>query len=394
MLLMTFPIGKGYFIWLLYRIAGGNPVWLAQMCKDAGLSWVALKVADGSYPFLADRDHKVDLVPAAVQELHKVGIKVFGWHYVYGYPVGEADVAVRRVNELGLDGYIIDAELEYKNKQSQADTLMSRLRKYLPAGTSIGICSYRFPLLHPEFPWKAFKTCDYNMPQVYWSLAHNAGQQLQRSVYQFEHDLGWSMPTFPIGAAYEEWGWKPSIDEIIDFRNTANQMGLPGYGWWEMYPATVQYPDFWQVSVGNLQEEQTAVEPVLMTVLPKWSNVNLRSGPGIIYTSVGRMVMGRAYRIVEVSGKWGRIEGVGKVWCHLDYVTRISGDPIATQQIEKFVRTDYTALRIRKSPNLNGEILGFMTAGKVYGIVRIEGEWGRLSGDAEQWVNLNYTVGV
>ena len=87
---MNYPIGKGYFIWLLYRVAGGDPRQLAKMCKDAGLSWVALKVADGGYPFYANEYKKtVDLVPAAVQELHNAGIKVFGWHYVYGNPVGK-----------------------------------------------------------------------------------------------------------------------------------------------------------------------------------------------------------------------------------------------------------------------------------------------------------------
>ena len=51
---MNYPIGKGYFIWLLYRVAGGDPKRLAQLCKDAGLSWVALKVADSAYPFYAN----------------------------------------------------------------------------------------------------------------------------------------------------------------------------------------------------------------------------------------------------------------------------------------------------------------------------------------------------
>jgi SH3-like domain-containing protein len=392
---MNYPTGKGYFIWLLYRVAGGDPVQLAQMCKEAGLSWVALKIADGAFPFYANQYKvNVDLVPAAVRELHNVGIKVFGWHYVYGYPIGESEIAVKRVRELNLDGYIIDAEVEYKNRVAEADTLISRLRKYLPAGTSIGICSYRFPSLHPEFPWRSFRTCDYNMPQVYWSLANNAGQQLQRCVYQFEHDFGYAMPTFPIGAAYEEWGWRPTVEQIIDFRTTANQMGLPGYGWWELYGATVTYPEYWQATIGKMGGEQGTVEPVLMSVMPKFDNVNMRSGPGVQYSWVGKMVRGHVYKIVEINGKWGRVEGVGKVWCHLDYTTRISDDPVGTQPILRWVKTSYTSLRIRNTPSTSGAILGYLTAGKAYAIVKIEGDWGRLSGESERWVNLNYTIRI
>ena len=231
------------------------------------------------------------------------------------------------------------------------------------------------------------------MPQVYWSGAHNAGQQLQRSVYQFEHDLGWGMPTFPVGAAYPENGWTPTVQEITEFRNTVNTMGLPGYSWWEMYYATVTHPEFWDASVGKLdQEEQHGIEPVLMTAMPKFNNVNMRSGPGVQYSYVGKMIQGRTYKIVEINSKWGRIESVGKVWCHLDYVTKIAGNN--TQEVIKFVKTTCTMLRIRRSPSTSGEILGFMAPKKAYGIVQIEGDWGKLSGESEQWVNLNYTVGI
>ena len=102
--------------------------------------------------------------------------------------------------------------------------------------------------------------------------------------------------------------------------------------------------------------------------------------------------MGTAYNILEVKGKWGRIEGVGNVWSHLDYVTKISGEN--TQPVIKFVKTSYTMLRIRRSPGLTGEILGFMTPNRAYGIVQMDGEWGRLAGVDEQWVNLSYTAGI
>jgi hypothetical protein len=67
----------------IYYIASRRS--MARMCKDA-LSWVALKIADGAYPFFANQYKvKVDLA-LQVQELHNAGIKIFGWHT--RYPIG------------------------------------------------------------------------------------------------------------------------------------------------------------------------------------------------------------------------------------------------------------------------------------------------------------------
>ena len=107
--------GKGMMIWMIPRAENGDAEAIANVAKAAGLSHVLIKIADGPYAFNVDKTTKVDLIPPVAKALKAKGIQVWGWHYVYAYsPLAEADQAIQRVNELQLDGYIIDAEREFK----------------------------------------------------------------------------------------------------------------------------------------------------------------------------------------------------------------------------------------------------------------------------------------
>ena len=78
---------------------------IVQRAQDAGLRFVAIKVADGSSAYNAD------LAPAVTQALQAADIQVWGWHFLYGdSPEAEADVSIARICELNLDGLVIDAE--------------------------------------------------------------------------------------------------------------------------------------------------------------------------------------------------------------------------------------------------------------------------------------------
>lgn len=220
--------GKGFMIWQIPRCEGGVPSAIASTARSAGFTNVLIKIANGINPYNID-SNAVDLVSPVVQALRAVGMQVWGWHYVYGNdPVGEARIAVTRVQQLSLDGYIIDAEQEYKEagKEDSAKTFMSQLRSSLPS-TPIALSSYRYPNLHPELPWKAFlDKCDYNMPQVYWEQAHNAGEQLRQSVTRFQAISPFRpiIPTGPVYGSSSSWCATPS--EILEFMNTAKSLNL------------------------------------------------------------------------------------------------------------------------------------------------------------------------
>lgn len=84
-----------------------------------------VKIADGSNSYNINSATGVDLIPTVAKAMRARSIQVWGWHYVYGYdPIGEANIAIQRIQKLGLDGYVIDAEAEYK--QPGKDVAASR----------------------------------------------------------------------------------------------------------------------------------------------------------------------------------------------------------------------------------------------------------------------------
>ena len=80
---MIYPNGVGYFIWQAKRI--GDFATAAKKAKEAGISWVSIKVTDGPAKFNLDPDTKYDYAPDIVKAFKAEGITVFGWGYVYGF---------------------------------------------------------------------------------------------------------------------------------------------------------------------------------------------------------------------------------------------------------------------------------------------------------------------
>lgn len=239
--------GKGWYIWQIRRCEGGIPAAIASVAVEAGLTHVLIKVADGTSPYNLDPVTGVDLVPPVIQALRSRGIQCWGWQYVYGYnPEGEGAIAVQRTLQLNLDGFVIDAEDQYKlpGRDAAARIYMNILRASLPT-LPIALSSYRYPTYHPELPWVAFlEKCDYNMPQVYWVLAHNPGEQLIRSVREFEAIVPFR-PIIPTGSAYVQGDWQATPEDIIEFLQTAQLLNLSAANFWEWGHTKLYVPELW-----------------------------------------------------------------------------------------------------------------------------------------------------
>lgn len=237
--------GKGFYIWQIPRCEGGNAQAIANAAVAAGLSHVLIKIADGTTTYNVVSG--VDLVPPVVAALRARGVSPLGWHYVYGYdPEGEADIAIQRLNQLGLDMYVVDAEAEYKQpgREVAAHVFMQRLRAALPS-FPMALSTYRFPTYHPEFPFEAFLTyVDTNMPQVYWVLAHNPGEQLIRCVREYEAIQPFR-PIIPTGSAYIQGDWRPTPADIIEFLQTAQTLNLSAANFWEWGHTRLYAPELW-----------------------------------------------------------------------------------------------------------------------------------------------------
>jgi len=262
--------GKGFMIWKINSCEGGNPDSIASVAQAAGLTHVLIKIADGSYVYNYDRTNNVDLIPPVVQALRNKGIGVWGWHYVYGAdPTGEARIAISQINKYNLDGYVIDAEAEYKasGKSVAARSYMSTLRASLPS-LPIALCSYRYPTYHPQLPWTEFlEKCDINMPQVYWEQAHNAGAQLERSVREFAA-LTPNRPVMPTGPAYGNGGWVPTASEVGQFLATAKTLNLSSANFFSWDYARAKLQDVWATMSAFSWENGTTT----LDIVDQWIN--------------------------------------------------------------------------------------------------------------------------
>lgn len=225
--------GKGMFIWKIKNCHNGDISEILRRSVEANYSHVLIKVANGIYSYNYDWEKKLDLVPPLVKALKSEGIQAWGWHYLFGdQPGQEAQKAISRIRELGVDGFVLDAEGHYKGKYNSAKTFMSQLKSAI-TDIPIALSSYRYPSYHPQLPWDEFlKKCDINMPQVYWMHANNPGAQLKKSIAEFKN-MKYTPPIFPTGAAFSEWGWKPLVTEVTAFMQKAKDLKLPGVNFWE-----------------------------------------------------------------------------------------------------------------------------------------------------------------
>ena len=238
--------GKGYFIWKISDCERGDVDAIANLAQQASFTHLVIKIADGKYSYNV-ASTGVDLVPPLVRALHARGIQALGWHYVYGDdPVSEANIAIQRVRQTGVDGYVIDAEREYKvpGKDRAAASFMSRMRLSLPA-FPIALCSYRFPSYHPQLPWREFlEKCAYNMPQVYWQSNHNPADQLTRSVNEFQNVTP-LRPIIPVGSAYKAGTWAATPADVVSFMQTAQSLNIAAVNFWEWAHTRAYLPEVW-----------------------------------------------------------------------------------------------------------------------------------------------------
>lgn len=245
--------GKGFMIVNIGDCEGGNPKVIANLANSCGLKHIAVKIADGPWRWNFLRSGQ-DLIPELITELHKYGIRVWGWHFVYGHqPLIEANIAIRRLLELpGLDGYIMDAGSSFIGQPDLAEDFTEQLRNSLP-DTPIALSSFRFPQTQVNFPWNKFLSkCSWNMPQVYWLGSSSSGDQVRRSVAQY-NQMAPDCPIVPIGSAFEEsysergrkrW-YKPTPAEVNDFLNTAVSLNLPAATFFSWDWCRTRLPEVW-----------------------------------------------------------------------------------------------------------------------------------------------------
>ncbi|HSB65215.1 MAG TPA: hypothetical protein VLD65_01475 [Anaerolineales bacterium] len=267
--------GKGFFTWKIPNCEKGDANLIASHARNAGLTHVVVKVADGPTIYNGTWGDPKDYTTPVVSALRANGIQVWGWHYLYGNnPTGEANAAITRIRQYHLDGYVIDVEKEYKDsgKQAAARKFMSAMRSACP-NLTIALSSYRYPSLHPQIPWKEFlEKCDLSMPQVYWMKAHNPGDQLARSVREFQTKKP-PLPVVPTGAAFKEFGWQPTEAEVLEFMRKAKELNLSAVNFWEWSDArSGNLPGVWDLIRKYNWSERNAPKDICVRLIDAMNN--------------------------------------------------------------------------------------------------------------------------
>ncbi len=256
--------GKGFFIWKVMDSEKGNPKAITQVARDAQLTHVIIKIADGAFPYNVNRQTNEDYVSPVVESLRNAGIKVWGWQYVYGdYPSSEAKIAIKRIKELQLDGFVIDAEMEYKEpgKKNAATHYTKQLRNEFPH-LPLALSSYRFPSFHPQLPWKAFlEYCDYNMPQVYWEQSHNPEPNLVRTVKEFQSITPFR-PIVPTGPTYRAGNWVPTDEDTIKFLDKCKELKLESANFFSWDECRPEFSDLWKTIADYQWDKQTSEKDI------------------------------------------------------------------------------------------------------------------------------------
>src|SRR3990172_937683 len=253
--------GKGIYLWQIMRVAGGDPAAIAKKAAAANLTHVLIKVADGRYGY--GFYNGKDMVSPVVAALRAKGIQPWGWQYIYGKePLVEARKAIERARSLGLAGFVVNAEGQFKARgmDKVARAYMKELRKGI-SGIPVGLSTYRYPSVHYPFPFSAFLDyCDYNLPQIYWINSVNPAQQLQKSYNEYKNVKPWR--TFvPTGAAFAQGNWSVTPAQINDFLAKARDIKLPGANFWEMGAAKENGGKLWQAIKGYDWATGTAPSP-------------------------------------------------------------------------------------------------------------------------------------
>jgi hypothetical protein len=111
----------------------------------------------------------------------------------------------------GVDGHIIDAEMEWEHAhgysdhdtQPEAKNFIDALRAHLGDSAFLAHAPIAFPTWHASYPYHEFDRLDASMPQVYWTEHDTLGAARTIATVDSQFlSLGIKQTIMPIGVTY------------------------------------------------------------------------------------------------------------------------------------------------------------------------------------------------
>jgi hypothetical protein len=280
----SLPIqAKGMWIWKLWTANGGNLSTVIDKLKSVGATWVVIKMADSDSYYnrsgqsLYSWASSYGGMDSVVSVFHRNGIRLLGYQYVYGpaqYGTGlsEANIANMILSVKGIDGLLVDAEIQYDTLSTRvftAQSYMDSIRAHNPF-SFVALTSWARVAGHSTFPWVTFLTrVDVNMPQAYWAARPlSPSAELSKMSSDFttstqawvnQGNGGAAKPIMPLGQA-EYFGYSNNVapGDISSFSSLSQATyKYPGISLWEYTQITSsfvwdEYAAAWQLtSVSN-----------------------------------------------------------------------------------------------------------------------------------------------
>jgi hypothetical protein len=288
--------------------------------KSKGIQFIIVKAGQGDHYFPSSSTY-TKLDSTFVQICHTAGIKVFGFHYVYGGaydPFWDEDTSVsqeiviaQQILATGCDGLVIDAELEYEDAQtsyryrmyggtlpSAATAAASYCQGILVAYPSAVLAHSPIwkPSSHPTFPYITFgKYCAAVMPQAYCSAYATPSQTWLNPVAPSQMiqllDADWTTtqnnwisqghadsvkPIIPVAYAASPVTGQEITDFVNVLKNDTTPATSGGYQGVSFYDCDLHTASIWN-TIASATIGSTSPPPPTDTTAPTISAFNVSS---------------------------------------------------------------------------------------------------------------------
>lgn len=124
--------------------------------------------------------------------------------------------------------------------------------------------------------------------------------------------------------------------------------------------------------------------------------LNVRSGPGTMYSIVQTVNKGSSYTIIEEQDGWGRLIS-GRGWISLNYTEKVDLSQSEVShtpgKLPYWARVTADTLNVREGPGTGYKIVTSIHRPKIYTIIEEQNNWGKLKSGAG-WVCLDYVERV